>query len=147
MAKWLINNLKPRNEKILVFCGLSEQADRICANSFHEKNKNHKALEDFEKGLIKVITVVNKVDRGLNIENVRNIIHESVGRSKTRMTQRNGRGMRLDINEKLNVFFLIPYYLSMWGERKATIVLQWIKDALKDMDTSNVKTITYKENI
>jgi len=147
VTKWLINNLKPRDEKVLVFCGLSEQADRICINSFHEKNKNHKAFEDFEKGLIKVITVVNKVDRGLNIEGVRNIIHESVGRSKTKMVQRNGRGMRLNVNEKLNVFFLIPHFLTVWGERKPTIVLQWVMDSLKDMDTSNIKTIQYKENV
>ena len=63
------------------------------------------------------------------------------------MVQRNGRGMRLNVNEKLNVFFLIPHFLTVWGERKPTIVLQWVMDSLKDMDTSNIKTIQYKENV
>jgi len=26
-------------------------------------------------------------------------------------------------------------------------VVQWVMDSLKDMDTSNIKTIQYKENV
>lgn len=144
VTKWLIDNLSKRNEKILVFCGLSEQADRVCKHSYHSGNNDEKLINDFDAGIIKLLAVVNKVDRGLNIDQIRNIIFESTGRSKTRITQRIGRGMRLDVEDTLNVFFLIPHYLDAWGNRKATIVQQWILDSTEDMDLTGVKTITYK---
>lgn len=144
VTRWLIDSLIRKNEKILVFCGLSEQADKICDNSYHSNNDNKEALEDFHTGKKKILSVVDKVTRGVNISDVKNIIFESTGRSKTKITQKIGRGMRLEINDTLNVFFLVPYFKHHLLGRKATIVEQWILDSTKDMDLTKAQSITYK---
>jgi superfamily II DNA or RNA helicase len=144
VTKWLISNIEKTGEKILVFCGLSEQADRVCKHSYHNQNDEEQLLLDFDSGKIRTLAVVNKVDRGLNIADIRNIIHESIGKSKTRLTQRNGRGMRLAVDETLNTFFLIPHFRTRRGERKATVVQSWVFESTKDMDLKGAKTIEFK---
>lgn len=146
VTKWLLANLRPKNEKVLVFCGLSEQADKVCKYSFHSNNGNIQVFNDFEAGIIKEAAVVDKVDRGLNIDQIRHIIFESLGSSKTRLTQRIGRGMRLEAHEFLNVYIPVPYFTDNWGHRKPTIVQNWLIDATKDMDLSRAKTINYKKS-
>lgn len=147
VTKWLIKTLQAHqpNDKILVFCGLSEQANKVCRHAYHSNNDEDWLLDDFDAGRIKLMSVVDKVNRGLNIDSIRNIIFDSTGSSKTKLTQRIGRGQRLEVNEVLNVFFLIPYFMSVWGERKPTIVQQWILDTTKEMDLTNCKTINYQK--
>ena len=144
VTKWLVNSLAKKDEKILIFCGLSEQADRVCNNSYHSNNDNKQALEDFHTGKKKILSVVDKVTRGVNISDVKNIILESTGRSKTKITQKIGRGMRLEINDTLSVFFLVPYFNHPFHGKKPTIVEQWILDSTKDMDLSKAQSIVYK---
>jgi superfamily II DNA or RNA helicase len=145
VAKWLIHNIQKArpHEKILVFTGLSEQANKVSKNAYHSLNGEDHLLDDFHTGKIKLLAVVDKVNRAVNINQIRHIIHESVGSSKTKLTQRTGRGQRLDVDEVLSVYFLVPHFISMWGERKPTIVLQWILDAAEDMDLTKCKTINY----
>lgn len=144
VTKWMLKNLEPRKQKILIFCGLSEQADRIHKNSFHSNSNDQSLIHQFDAGRILTLVVVNKVDRGLNIDSVRHVIHESIGRSRIRMTQRTGRGMRLQVDETLNVFFLVPYFNHPFHGHKATIVKDWIVSSTEGMDLTNVKTINYK---
>lgn len=145
VTKWLLAKLRPKQEKILIFCGLSKQADVVCKHSYHSNNNNIEAFIDFENGTIKEIAVVDKVDRGLNISSIKHIICESLTKSKTKLTQRLGRGMRLDINDTLNAYLLVPYYRNFLGEQKPTIVQEWIISATEDMNLSGAKTIKYED--
>lgn len=143
-AKWVLAKLDNPKNKILIFTGLSEQADRICPPySYHSKNdeKGLKWFNAFNAGTINKIAVVNKVDRGLNIIGVNNIIFESTDSSKTKLVQRSGRGMRLKVDDILNVFFLIPYYKTHRGEKKPTIVQSWVIKGTADFDMSKVVNI------
>lgn len=144
VTKWLISTLLPKNEKILIFCGLSSQADKICKFSYHSNNDNKEALISFEKGEIKCLCVVDKVTRGANINEVRNIIIESPGSSKTKTVQKTGRGLRLHVDDSLNVFFLIPYFHHPFHKRKATIVWDWVMNSTEDMDISEAKIVNYQ---
>lgn len=143
VTKWLVDKLKTRNEKILIFCGLSDQADKVCRNSYHSNNENAQALDDFQTGVVKELSVVDKITRGVNIQDVRNIIFESTGRSKTKITQRIGRGLRLQAHETLKVFFLVPHFKHPFYGKKATVVQDWILASTKDMDIQNAKMINY----
>lgn len=143
VTKWIIKNLEPRDEKILVFCGLTEQADKISKNVYHSNSTDQDLLNKFDKGEIKTAVVINKVDRGVNIDSIKHIVHESIGSSKTKLTQRIGRGMRLEVDDTLNVFFLIPYFNHPLHGRKPTIVQQWVTSSTSDMDLTNAKTINY----
>lgn len=146
VTKWLLNSLRKRNEKILIFCGLSEQADKVSHNSYHSVNGNLKALRDFEAGIELEMSVVEKVTRGVNIPGVRNIVLEHFGKGKTALTQKIGRGLRLAVDETLNVFILIPYFKHPLYGRKATVIQDWLLAATKDMNLSNAKIVNYVEN-
>lgn len=143
VTKWLVEHLSKKQEKILIFCGLSEQADKVCQHSYHSNNDAIHNFEAFEQGLINVLSVVDKVDRGLNIAQIRHIIFASLGSSKSKLTQRVGRGMRLEVHETLQVFFPIPFFKNKRGELTPTIVEKWMLDAAKDMDLSKMQYINF----
>ncbi len=134
---------KDKKNKILVFCGLSEQADAVCKHSYHSKTDN-KAFENFDKGVLRVLSVVSKADRGLNINGVNVIILESPSRSATKFFQRTGRGRRLHVDEELDVYFLIPYFKDTRGTTRPTIVLDWVHKSAAKIE--NFKPIIYKFN-
>ena len=132
---------KDEENKILVFCGLSEQADRVSKYSYHS-NTTDKFFNLFDKGEIRILSVVSKADRGLNINGVNVIILESPTKSSTKFMQRTGRGRRLHVNDELDVYLLVPYYKDMYGKIKPTVVYQWIYSAAAKL--KNFKPVTFE---
>lgn len=128
--------------KILIFCELTKQADKVSKYSYHggELNEN---LVKFRNDDIQALAVCGKVNRGVNISNIKYIIFESCNQSKTQLIQRIGRGKRLLINQLLNVYFLIPCYMEN-GKIKATKIRDWILNASNDLDLTNVTNYRYK---
>lgn len=142
-ARWLLDEINLRNQRSIVFTGLSKQADRISKYSYHSKSDEDN-LTKFSNGEINELVVVEKITRGVNISNVKHIIHESIGTSKTKLVQKTGRGMRLDVNDTLNVYFLLPHYYHKFKGRQPTIVKDWIINSTEDMNISNTININYK---
>lgn len=136
--------LQSEKNKILTFCGVTAQADAICKYSYHGKNEGDNWLEKFNEGEVRVLTVCGKVDRGVNLNGVNNIVYESPSRSKTKMVQKTGRGRRLAVDEILNVYFLVAYYRDRMGEIKPTIIKRWVEEATEEMDISNAKVYKIK---
>lgn len=135
---------KDKGNKILIFCGLSEQADSVCKYSYHSKTDSGH-FEKFDKGDLRILSVVSKADRGLNIKGVNVIILESPSKSATKFFQRTGRGRRLAVNDILSVYFLVPYFKDFRGNTRPTIVHDWVyKSAAKIKD---FKPIIYKFNV
>lgn len=143
-ARWIADSIASKNGKTLIFCGLSSQADKISPYSYHTNSTDTTTLDRFNKGDIEELAVVEKVTRGVNLNNVKWIIHESIGTSKTKFTQKTGRGMRLDPWDTLTVFLLLPYYRHPFHGRKPTIVEKWIKESTIDMDISRIQSINFK---
>ena len=132
------------NNKILIFCGTTEQADRVCKFSFHGKNEKLNFLEKFNNNEIRVLSVVSKIDRGLNIDSVNNIIFESPTKSKTKTMQRSGRARRLDVDMITNCFFMIPYYRDRINNLKPTVVMDYVLQSAEDLDLENAKILNIK---
>ena len=145
VSKWLIQKLDKPNNNIIVFTGLSSQADQICPPySFHSNDKTGiEWFNKFDLGTINKLAVVGKIDRALNIKGINNIVFSSVGSSKTRLTQRTGRGMRLGVEDTLNIFFQVPYFRDTKGVKKPTVVLSWILKSTVDNDISKATNIDY----
>lgn len=141
ICRKLIQKLyEDEQSRIVVFCGLSKQADKICDYSYHSKSTyNH--LKDFDEGKIRVLAVVEKISRGVNINGINRIIYESPRKSSTKFLQKTGRGRRLNPEEYLDVYFLIPYYRNRGGKLKPTIVKKWIEESTKSIQ---YEPITYK---
>jgi superfamily II DNA or RNA helicase len=125
--------------KILVFCSLTDQADKITRYTYHTKNEGLDNLSKFNAGEIRVIAIVGKVDRGQNLNGVNNIVFESPMESRTKFVQKSGRGRRLHVDDILNMYFLIPYYKDVRGTVQPTIVQKWVLNSTKDLDLSTAK--------
>ena len=134
LLKKLYNNHK---NKILIFCGLTEEADRICRYSYHGKSTDPTLLEKFNNWEIRVLSVVDKIDRGVNLNEVNCIIFKSPSKSKTKIGQRSGRARRLQKDKISHCFFMIPYYKTRRGELKPTIIHDYVWTGASDLDLGN----------
>ena len=144
VAEALLNEIKKSDEnaRVVIFTGLSEQADKF-DHPFHS-NTDDSNLQKFNDGEIDDIQVVEKITRGANIFGINHVVYESPSSSLTKLQQKSGRGRRLDVEEYLNCYYLIPYYVTRKGELKPTIVQNWV---LKNSEKLNIKNIkNYKFN-
>lgn len=143
VCKELLKKLfyEKESNKILVFCELTDQADRITKYTYHTKNSDEDNLAKFVNGHTRVLGVVGKINRGVNIEGVNNIIFESPSQSETKITQQSGRARRLSIDEIVHMFFLIPYFIDRRGEKRSTIVEKWVRQSTKKLDLTKVKIL------
>lgn len=144
LTRDLIDNLLTvESNKVLVFAGCTEQADKISNYSYHTKSKKN-YLEDFNNGVIREFVVVGKIDRGVNLKGVNNIIFTMPARSSTKASQRVGRAKRLGKDEISHIFFLIPYFKKRFsGELFPTVVQARILESSKDLDLRLLKRIRY----
>lgn len=140
ICKKLLTEIASPSTRMLIFCGLTKQAERIWPYSYHSGNEDKDNLNKFNEGEISALAVVGKINRGVNLNTVNTIILENCKRSETLMIQRTGRGRRLNIGEILYIYTLIPYYKTEYGLIKPTIVKEWIYKAAKDMGIENAKT-------
>jgi superfamily II DNA or RNA helicase len=140
----LVSFLEKRRKenRIVVFCELTEQADRVCDYSFHGENEKDDMLTEFQTGAINKIAVVQKVKRGINLKKTNCGIFESLpGGSSTEFEQRSGRLKRLAVDELALIIFMLPWVKATKGEDqdvfyKPSVVQDWIKRA-----TSNIPNI------
>jgi superfamily II DNA or RNA helicase len=126
--KLLVKLYKDESNKIIIFCGLTEQADKICKYSYHAKSTEDN-LTLFDEGSIRVISVVGKIDRGVNIDGANTVIFESPTKSSTKFIQRSGRSRRLPIEQTTHIYYLIPYYIDRRGELRPTVVRNWVDES------------------
>lgn len=123
------------DNKTLIFCTLGNQADKVCLHSHHQGNSHPEYLEMLDSGIIKSLAVVGKIDRGINLVGINCTIFEAPFNSGTKSIQKTGRSRRLDVDDYSYIFYLIPYYVTERGEVKPTIVLQWMHDSCKELNT------------
>lgn len=118
------------NRKILIFAGVSSQADAICKYSYHSNADNEQNFLDFDEGKIRILSVVGKIDRGANINGVNTVVFEAPYKSKTKQQQKSGRGRRLHVDDILEIYFLIPYFKDRHGHIKPTVVEKWVYESV-----------------
>jgi len=126
-AKFLLQHI---DDQCIVFCNTTEQADRICSNSYHSKNKNSlENLENFKNKVFKCLSAVEQLNEGINIPGLKyGIIMHSYSNER-KASQRIGRLLRLNPNDTA--------YLHLFVY-KNTIDEEWAKSALSDFDQSKI---------
>jgi superfamily II DNA or RNA helicase len=131
-----------KSNRIVVFCELTGQADRVCRYSYHGGNEESDNLNKFQSGEVNAISVVSKIQRGINLKNANIAIFESMSGSTTRFEQKGGRMKRLAVDQVARVVFMVPWYCSKGanGELvwKPTVVKNWIEKA-----TGNIPNIHF----
>jgi superfamily II DNA or RNA helicase len=118
------------NSKCIVFANTQEQADRLCRFSYHSGNKNSEEnLISFKEGKITKLSCVLQLNEGINIPELRQgIIMHAYGNER-KASQRIGRLLRLNPQDKAIVHILC--YMGTVDEK-------WVKDALEGFDQSKI---------
>ena len=116
--------------KCILFANTQDQADKLCPHSYHSNNpKSEENLEQFKLGKITKLSTVLQLNEGVNIPNLRQgIIMHAYGNER-KASQRIGRLLRLNPDDKAIVHILCY---------KDTVDEKWVKDALEDFDQSKI---------
>jgi len=124
----------PEDEKVLIFCNTIEQAERLCENSHHSKQKDS-PLEAFKQGSITRLSCIEQLSEGINIPNLKHaiILHTYSGGSP-KAKQKFGRLMRLPTTETASIHILCY---------KDTVDEKWVNENLKNFNQDKIKTKTY----
>lgn len=127
-VKHLTSTLKT---KCIIFANTQKQADKLCEYSYHTGNpKSEKNLELFTDGQINKLSCVLQLSEGVTIPNLKQgVIMHAYGNERT-SSQRIGRLLRLDPNDTSTCHILCY---------KNTQDQVWVKNALKDFDSSKIK--------
>lgn len=127
-AKDLISEISPK-EKLIVFANTIDQAERLCKDSHHSKNKNS-PLEAFKTGEITTLSCVEQLSEGINIPNLKNaIILHSYSGGSPKFVQRFGRLLRLNPDQSSTIHILCY---------KDTVDEKWMYDNLKSFDQNKI---------
>jgi superfamily II DNA or RNA helicase len=137
------------NNRVVIFCELTEQANKVCKYSFHGGNEDEDNLTKFQEGKINALSVVAKIQRGINLKNTNVGIFESMSGSTTRFEQKGGRFKRLHVDSMAQIIFMIP-----WAKRtskdingnmnvtwKETVVKGWVERATRNIPNLQLKTM------
>lgn len=127
-AKHLLNYV---DDKCIVFCNTTEQAERVCSNSYHSKNKeSEENLEKFKRGDFNCLSAVIQLNEGVNIPNLKYGIILHAYSNERKAAQRIGRLLRLNPDQTAYIHILAY---------KDTVDTDWVISALSDLDQSKIK--------
>lgn len=143
---------KDTNNKVMVFSKYTKQADKINPYTYHSKNSdevNDSNFAKFNAGEIRSLGCCSKVNRGDNMVGLNHAILESFDSSDTQLTQRRGRGARIELHETAYYYILIPYFMRKNKKTKMytqapTQVLTWANNMLQGQDISKIKVWDYR---
>ena len=126
-AKLLFDDI---DTKCILFANTQAQADKLCDYSYHSNNPDSEEnLQMFKEGTITKLSTVLQLNEGVNIPNLRQgIIMHAYGNER-KSSQRIGRLLRLNPDEKAIVHILC--YMDTVDEK-------WVKDSLEDFDQSKI---------
>jgi len=122
--------LKNVDDKCIIFCNNTDQADRVCENSYHSKNPDSEQnLEAFKQGKFKCLSAVQQLNEGVNIPNLKYGIILHAYSNERKSNQRIGRLLRLSPEEQ-SVIHMLAY--------ADTVDTEWVISALSDLDQSKI---------
>jgi superfamily II DNA or RNA helicase len=136
---------KDHDNRVIIFCEQTSQADKVCRYSFHGKNEEDDNFSKFQNGEINALSVVAKIKRGINVKKCNVAIFEAFSGSSTEWEQRSGRMKRLKTNEIAQIVFMIPWYKKINSDGnsfyKRTVVGDWLYRATENIPNIEFKTL------
>ena len=118
------------DSKCILFANTQDQADKLCAHSYHSNNpKSEENLDMFKLGKVRKLSTVLQLNEGINIPDLKQgIIMHAYGNER-KASQRIGRLLRLNPDDKAIVHILCY---------KDTVDEKWVKDALEGFDQTKI---------
>lgn len=131
MTKQLIND--HNNDRILVFCGVTDIADSLGIPSYHSKSSERSIFEDFVAGKIPHMAVVKIGNTGVTYKPLNKVIINYFDSNAENMAQKINRCMSLEYD---NPDKKADIYIVSSNEDVET---KWLSKALEFFDTSKIK--------
>lgn len=131
--KVLTKNILAKLKRAMVFTLTTEQADDFC-DSYHSKNKSLDNLQKFIEEYIDKLAVVNMVNMGITIPNLKRAIIHQIQSNSEMTLQKILRMCNLD--DGLEACIYITCY-------KNTIDEEWVKSALQGVNSERIEYIDY----
>lgn len=135
-VEFLLRAYIPETDKTLIFSGTIEGANKLCKHRYHSKIKSDKDLIDFMEGKINRLSVVDRVNEGMNIEGVDSGIIHQIKSSDKDLVQRLGRLIRY--REGHEAVLWITVFEGTQDE-------VWLASALEEIDPERVEIHTLRK--
>ena len=126
---------KYKDERILVFCGLTKIADELGIPSYHSKSGEKQIFDDFAEGRGNHLAVVKIGNTGVTYKPLNKVIINYFDSNGENLAQKINRCMAMEYNtpdKKAHI-----YIISSDEEVEA----KWLKKALEFFDNSKIKYI------
>jgi superfamily II DNA or RNA helicase len=126
---------KYKDERILVFCGLTKIADELGIPSYHSKSDEKQVFDDFAEGRGNHLAVVKIGNTGVTYKPLNKVIINYFDSNGENLAQKINRCMAMEYNtpdKKAHI-----YIISSDEEVEA----KWLKKALEFFDNSKIKYI------
>ena len=122
--------------RCIVFSGRKETVESLCAHTYHTGNKKDNNLEKFIDGEINKLGVINMVNMGITIPNLkRAVIHQMISSSEMSL-QKVLRICNLEDDAIAKIY--VTYY-------KDTVDYKWTMEAFGGIDESRIRLIDESE--
>lgn len=134
LTKKLIN--KFREERVLIFCGVTEIADKLGVPVYHSKNKDNAIKEAFCNGEGNHLATVDMFEAGVTVKPIQRAIINSFDSNPENLSQRISRltGYEYDNPDKKALIYIVC---------TNTIEQKWLRKALDFFDQKKVKYFNY----
>lgn len=131
-AKYLLDNVIPKDYRTLIFAGSIEQAEQLCEHTHHSKSKKNSSLSVFKSGDINRMACVDALNEGENIDNLDCGLIVKLDSNSLNLVQRIGRIIRYRAGHRGKIIILCAY---------ETVDKQWVDKATAGFDTFNIKVV------
>lgn len=133
LTKRIINQLS--HKRVLVFTGLTDVADSLGIDSYHSKNNNEKAKNDFINGVSSKLAVVKQLNTGVTFKSLDTAIINFFDSNSENMAQRISRIICKEYYNDNKVAHIIIISSTEEVEKR------WLDKALSFFDKSKINYI------
>lgn len=126
---------KYKNERILVFCGVTKIADALGIPSYHSKSSEKQLFEDFAAGKGNHLAVIKLGNTGVTYKPLNRVIINYFDSNAENLAQRINRCMAMEYNnpDKKAIIYIIS--------TDEPVELRWLSKALEFFDKSKIKFV------
>ena len=133
VAKFILDNLIPEDDRVLIFAGGIAQANSLCKDSYHSKS-NNLAYDAFKAQEINRLSCVKAINEGHNLPGVDKAVICQVTSKDKDLVQRIGRIIRFRPGHEALVYIVVS---------EGTQDEVWLNKALMGIDSNKVEYTTF----
>lgn len=134
-AKFILDNVIPKEDRTLIFASNIEQANYLCENTFHSKVAS-KDYDAFKAGEINRLSCVLAVNEGQNFPNLNSGLIVQLNSNDKDLIQRIGRLVRFRVGHEASLYVVVA---------ENTQDMVWLRLATEGIDASNIEYVSFQE--